>query len=194
MRGWLSSGDEPRSYDQLTELAARSPPGSGGLIFTPWLAGERSPVDNRSARGGFHNLTLTTTQEDMVRSVLEGVAFNARWLAEALERFVGRRLGPIRAVGGGATSSLWCSIYASVLDRTIEQVADAQHANLRGAALLAGLALGRVHAGQLSTLVGLEATHQPDAGTRQVYDRLFAEFPALYTAQKGLFARLNRAR
>jgi xylulokinase len=192
LKGWLPDGSGSYSYDQLTALAAQAKPGSGGLIFTPWLAGERSPVDNRSARGGFHNLSLRTTRADIARSVLEGVAFNARWLAEALERFVGRRLGPIRAVGGGATSRLWCSIYASVLDRPIEQVADARHANLRGSALLAGLALGRVRPDELATLVPLEATHLPDPAYREVYDRLFAEFPALYSAQKGLFARLNR--
>ncbi len=193
LRGWIGADDEPWSYDRLTDLAAAAAPGSGGLIFTPWLAGERSPVDNRSARGGFHNLSLRTTRAELVRSVLEGVAFNARWLVEALERFVGRRLGPIRAVGGGATSPLWCSIYASVLDRPIEQVADAQHANLRGSALLAGLALGRVHPDELAALVPVAATHRPDPATRDVYDRLFAEFPALYSAQKGSFARLNRA-
>ncbi len=191
LRGWFSS-DGPCSHDQLTALAAEAEPGSGGLIFTPWLAGERSPVDNRSARGGFHNLSLRTTRAEMARAVLEGVAFNARWLARALERFVGRPLGSIRAVGGGATSPFWCSIYADVLGRPIEQVADARHANLRGSALLAGLALGRVRAEELTTLVPVERTHLPDPAHRQVYDRLFAEFPALYSAQKGMFARLNR--
>jgi xylulokinase len=192
LKGWLPGDGDQHSYDQLTALAAEAEAGSGGLIFTPWLAGERTPVDNRSARGGFHNLSLRTTRAEVARAVLEGVAFNARWLAGALERFVGRRLGPIRAVGGGATSPLWCSIYASVLDRPIEQVADAQHANLRGSALLAGLALGRVGPGELAGLVPLEATHLPDPAHRRTYDRLFAEFPSLYSAQKGMFARLNR--
>ncbi len=192
LRGWWGGEGEPPAYEELTGLAARAEPGSGGLIFTPWLAGERSPVDNRSARGGFHNLSLRTTQAELVRSVLEGVAFNARWLARALERFVGRRLGPIRAVGGGATSPLWCSIYASVLDRPVEQVADARHANLRGSALLAGLALGCVQPGDLAGLVPVEATHLPEPAPRSTYDRMFREFTALYAAHKGMFARLNR--
>ena len=125
---------------------------------------------------------------------MEGVAFNTRWLYEGLERFVGRPLGPIRAIGGGALSPLWCTIYADILDRPIEQVADARHANLRGAALLAGMALGLVEAGELRSLVPVQATHHPDPGNRRRYDRLFAEFPRLYAAQRGLFARLNRAR
>jgi xylulokinase len=192
LRNCLSDGGEPHSYDRMTALAAQAPPGSGGVLFTPWLAGERSPVDDRSARAGFHNLSLQTTRPEMVRSVLEGVAFNARWLAEGVERFIGRRLGPIRAIGGGAISSLWCSIYADVLDRPIEQVADPQHANLRGSALLAGMALGQVRPEEIRSLVPLEATHLPDQEHVRRYDRLFAEFPAFYSAQKGLFARLNR--
>jgi xylulokinase len=194
LRGCLPPDGESYSFDQLTALAGEAEPGSGGVIFTPWLAGERSPVDNRSARAGFHNLSLQTTRAQMVRAVLEGVAFNARWLSEGVERFAGRSFGPIRAIGGGATSRLWCSIYASILNRPIEQVADARHANLRGAALLAGMALGLVDADEVRSLVPLEATHYPDPATRSRYDRMFAEFPAFYSAQRGLFARLNRGR
>jgi xylulokinase len=190
----LAEGDAIDSYDRLTALAAEAEPGSGGVIFTPWLAGERSPVDNRAARAGFHNLSLQTTRAQLIRAVLEGVAFNARWLCEGVERFVGRSFGPIRAVGGGATSPLWCSIYASILDRPIEQVADPVHANLRGAALLAGIALGAVSAEEIGSLVEVQATHAPDPRTRQRYDRMFAEFPALYSAQRGLFKRLNPRR
>jgi xylulokinase len=190
----LAQGDAVDSYEGLTALAAEAEPGSGGVIFTPWLAGERSPVDNRSARAGFHNLSLQTTRSQLVRAVMEGVAFNSRWLCEGVERFVGRSFGPIRAIGGGATSPLWCSIYASVLDRPIEQVADPVHANLRGAALLAGMALGAVSADEIGSLVQVEATYRPDPRTRQLYDRMFAEFPALYSAQRGLFKRLNRRR
>ena len=190
----LAEGDAIDSYDRLTTLAAEAEPGSGGVIFTPWLAGERSPVDNRAARAGFHNLSLQTTRAQLIRAVLEGVAFNARWLCEGVERFVGRSFGPIRAFGGGATSPLWCSIYASILDRPIEQVADPLHANLRGAALLAGIALGTVGAEEIGSLVQVQATYLPDPRTRQRYDRMFAEFPALYSAQRGLFKRLNPRR
>jgi len=178
------------SFDDLTALAATAVPGSGRLLFTPWLAGERSPVDDRRARGGFHNLSLRTTRADMVRAVLEGVALNSRWLARSVERFVGQPLGTFRAIGGGATSPLWCSIYASVLDRPVEQVADPVLANLRGAALIAGLALGAVAPGEVRGLVPVAATHLPDPDAVAVYDELAAEFPRLYTAQKRTFARL----
>lgn len=180
------------SFDDLTALAATVPPGSGGVLFTPWLLGEKSPVEDRHARAGFHNVSLATTRTHLVRAVLEGVAYNNRWLLDAVERFAGRRLDPIRLVGGGALSDLWCQIHADVLDRTIERVTDPVDANLRGAALLAGLALGRVERAEVRDLVPVEATFTPDPATRATYDRLYDEFPRLYRSQKPMFARLNR--
>ncbi|HWD52470.1 MAG TPA: FGGY-family carbohydrate kinase [Acidimicrobiales bacterium] len=186
-------GGRTPSYDELTTLAATAPAGSGDVLFTPWLAGERSPVDDHSARGGFHNLSLGTTQAHLVRAVLEGVAYNSRWLFEAVEEFAGRRLEPIRIIGGGANSDLWCQIHADVLDRTVEQVADPIFANLRGAALFAGMALGAIEAEQVHSLVKVKATYRPDVRNRAVYDRLYAEFPGLFKSQKPMFHRLNRA-
>jgi xylulokinase len=78
-----------------------------------------------------------------------------------------------------------------VLDRTVERVADPLHANLRGAALLAALALGHLEPSQVRHLVPVAETHRPDPSTRPTYDRLYHEFPKLYRAQKPLFARLN---
>ncbi len=181
----------PASYAEITELAATAPAGSHGVIFTPWLAGERSPVDDRSARGGFHNVSVTTTTADLARAVLEGVAFNARWLLAAAEHFTGRRLGPIRVLGGGAQSQLWCQIVADVCDRTVERVAEPFLCGLRGAALAGALALGDVERGELGGLVPLDGTFCPDAANRAVYDRLFAEFPRLYRAERGMFHRLD---
>jgi xylulokinase len=181
----------PAEFGQLTKLAASSPPGSGGAIFTPWIAGERSPVDDRNARGGWHNLSVTTGNADLVRSVLEGVAYNSRWLNEAVEKFAGGRLDRFRIFGGGAVSDLWCQIHADVMDRTIERVQEPLHTNLRGAALLASLALGAVSRDEVRNLVPVERTFRPDPATRAAYDRLYAEFPGLYKAQRKMFARLN---
>jgi xylulokinase len=194
---WLRSlGDEdgPWSYEQLSGSAAEALPGSGGVLFTPWLAGERSPVADRSARGGFHNLSLRTTQADLVRAVMEGVSLNSRWLSESLEKFVGRRFESIRVIGGGARSDLWCSIYADVLDRSVEQVEDPVHANLRGSALLAGLALGQVAPEEVRSLVPVSAVYHPHPETRELYGRHFAAFTDLYRAQRKMFKRLNRGR
>jgi xylulokinase len=178
-------------YAELTESAAGSAPGSGGVLFTPWLAGERSPVTDRRARAGFHNLGLATTRADLVRAVMEGVAYNNRWLHEAVERFAGRRLDPIRMIGGGALSDLWCQIHADAMNRTIERPAEPLHTNLRGAALIAAMALGAVREDEVRDLVPAAATFTPTSGNRGVYDRLYAEFPRLYQSQRRMFRRLN---
>jgi len=182
---------EPPSFDELIALAQTAPVGSGRIIFTPWLAGERSPVDDRNARGGFHNLSLGTNRSHLVRSVLEGVAYNSRWLHEAVERFVKRRLGAIRMIGGGAQSDLWCQIHADVMGRTIERVADPLHANLRGAGLFAGLALREIQLEELQDLIKLDRTFTPNVENQAIYDRLYQEFPNLYRSQKSMFARMN---
>jgi xylulokinase len=162
------------------------------VVFTPWLAGERSPVDDRLARAGFHNLSLASTRAQLVRAVLEGVAYNSRWLHEAVERFVRRRLEPVRIIGGGAQSDLWCQVHADVLGRRVERVAEPLHANLRGAAMFAGLALDAVTLEDIHELVRVDARFEPDADAATTYDRVYAEFPRLYRAQKPMFARLNR--
>ncbi len=179
------------TYEELTELAATAPPGSGGVIFTPWLKGERSPVDDRSARAGFHNVSLSTSRAELARAVLEGVAFNLRWLLDAAEHFTGSRLEPLRIIGGGAQSDLWCRVIAQVCDRTVERVADPLLCGLRGAALAAALALGEIAPADVRALVPSDAEFRPDPSTRRTYDRLYAEFPRLYRSQRRMFARLN---
>ena len=130
----------------------------------------------------------------VTRAVMEGVAYNNHWLLGYVEKFVKQRLEPIRIVGGGAVSDLWCQIHADVMDRTIEQVVEPLHAQLRGVAVLAGLSLGLVRRDEVRDLVGVARTFEPDPAAREVLDRQYAEFPKLYKAQKAIFRRLNRRR
>ncbi|MFP4475955.1 MAG: xylulokinase [Desulfatibacillaceae bacterium] len=182
---------EGNPYELLMEAAANVPPGSDGLIFTPWLYGERTPVEDATVRGGFHNVTLETTRSHMVRSVLEGVAFNSRWLLEAVERFVKQPLPAVRMIGGGARSTLWCKIHADVFNRPILQVRDPIHAGVRGAAFLAAAALGKLRFEDIPDLVEVEHRHEPDPANRAMYDGLYAEFKTIYKKTRGIYARLN---
>ncbi|WP_396447485.1 FGGY-family carbohydrate kinase [Actinomadura sp.] len=188
--GAPATGDS--DYARLAARAAAAPPGSNGVIFTPWLDGERSPVDDRDARAGFHGLSLTTTQDDLVRAVMEGVAYNNRWLHEAVERFAGRRLDPVRLIGGGARSDLWCRIHADVLGRTVERVADPINATLRGQAVFAALSLGAVRPEDVR--IRVDGVFRPDAAAGAEYARLYREFPGLYRRQRRMFRRLARGR
>jgi xylulokinase len=190
---WLRDGvlGGRSTYEELLALAAQAEPGSGGVLFTPWLKGERSPVDDRTLRAGFLNVSLDTDVADFVRAVLEGVAYNMRWLVEAADRFAGRRLDPLRVLGGGARSALWCQVHADVLDRPVEQVADPAVAQLRGAALYALIALGRLSLSDVPDRVPSGQLFRPDPAAVAAYAPLYAEFTGVYGRLKGLYRRLN---
>lgn len=191
-RGTLTEpGRSTPTYGDITALAATAPAGSRGVLFTPWLTGERSPVDDRAARAGFHNIGVATTAADLARAVLEGVALNTRWLLEAADHFTGLRLEPLRIIGGGAQSDLWCQVVADVCGRVLERAAEPLLTGLRGASLAAGVALGDLAWTDVRSLVPVDRTFEPVPAHREVYDRLFAEFPRLHKAQKGIFGRLN---
>lgn len=179
-------------YEEVLADAASVPAGAGGVVFTPWLTGERCPVDDRAARAGFHNLGEATTSAHLARAVLEGVAYNARWLLAACEHFVGHRLDGIRLVGGGARSDLWTQILADVLDREVVRVTDPFLAGLRGMSLLAAVALGELDRSQLRSRVPTDPPFRPGPD-REVYARLAPELPKLYRAQRGFFRRINTA-
>jgi xylulokinase len=181
-------------YDELFAAAAEAPPGSNGLIFLPWLNGERTPVDDHLIRGGFANLSLGTNRGHMVRAVLEGVAYNAHWLRTYVERFIKRPLGPVNMIGGGARSDLWCQINADVLDRPIRRVEDPMFAGARGAAFQAAVALGLQSWDRVPDLVAIDRTFEPDPANRAVYDRGFGAFVDLYKGTRKIHARLNAGR
>jgi xylulokinase len=111
-----------------------------------------------------------------------------------VERFTRHRLEPIRFIGGGARSDVWCQIFADVLGRTIEQVADPVNANARGAGLLAAVALGELTFDQVPGRVKVTRGYRPEPGTGQLYDELFAEFVGFYRRNRKAHTRLNRQR
>jgi xylulokinase len=181
-------------YAAMLAMAAAVPAGSDGLIFAPWVNGERAPVDDRTVRGGFFNQSLGVTRGHLVRAVLEGVAYNSRWLLSYVERFIGRRLEAVTAVGGGARSELWCQIHADVLDRVVRQAADPVLACARGVALQASVALGRLRWDEVAGTVPTARVFEPDPARRRVYDTLFPEFVNLYRSTRRIYARLNAQR
>jgi xylulokinase len=173
----FASGEDFAAFDRL---AGNVPAGSNGVVFTPWLNGERTPVDDHTLRAGWNNLSLESSKGELVRSVLEGVAYNSRWLLETVEKFTGRPFAGLNIIGGGAQSTLWCQIIADVLDREIRQVENQIRANARGAAILAGLALGRLGVDDLSRSVKITQVFTPDRAQRAVYDAGYQEFRTLH--------------
>ena len=185
------AGAPEDAFARIDALAAASPAGSNGVIFTPWLNGERTPVDDHTVRAGWFNLSLGTTRADQVRAVLEGVAFNSRWMLGVVEKFCGREFPWLNIIGGGGRSDLWCQIFADVMNRPIRQVENPIRANARGAALLAGIALGRITVDEIAEQTAVTATFTPNPEHRAMYDSMYDAFSSIYKSNKGMYRRLN---
>jgi xylulokinase len=183
LQGVLAGTGTTMSFREMTSLAASSPPGAKGVLFTPWLAGERSPVDNRKIRAGFTGLSITTTTADLVRAVMEGVATNSAWLLKYVEKFAGKELSPIRLLGGGAQSPLWCQMYADVLGRDVVQVDQPLLAQMRGAALLASVVLKVRHLDEVAAYAP-GVTFNPSPGLADLYRTRVDQLPGLYARDK----------
>ncbi len=189
----LSSGNDNNEVFKIFDrLAASIPAGSGKLIFTPWIAGERTPVEDPWIRGGFHNLSIEHNRAHMIRAVLEGVAFNSKWLLKYVEKFIQRKMDTINIVGGGAISDLWCQILADILNRKIKRVKDPILANLRGAAFLASVKLGHLQYSEISDTIEIDRIFEPQQKNQKIYEALFNEYLNLYKANKAICARLNK--
>lgn len=184
-------GAQPE-YAHLNALAAQAQPGSGGVMYLPYLNGERSPFSDPNARAGFLGISGATTQADLVRAVMEGTAFAYRSLREALG-IVAR--SPLILAGGGGKSPVWVQILADVLGQPVRVAAAPGDAPARGAALIAGHALGWY----ASLTPGAEffptqAVYEPIEANTRVYESLYSIFTGLYPALRESFAALAQIR
>ncbi len=184
--------EETDIYSRFCRMAGQVPPGSGNLIFTPWFNGERSPVDDRHTRAGFHNMGLNTTRAHMVRAVFEGVAYNSKWLLTCVEKHTRRKMGAINMIGGGARNDIWCQIHADVLDRTIRRVKHPALGNARGAGLIGLAALGFMDFEAISEKIEFDAVFTPRPDNRDIYDTLFSRFVELYRANRKWHKKINQ--
>ncbi len=174
------------TYEELTTAAAAWGPGAEGLLFAPYLAGERTPHADPDARGAFAGLTLRHDRGALVRAVLEGVAYGLRDSLELL-RLLGVEPKVGRVSGGAARSDLWLRIVASVLGVPLERTAVEEGAAY-GAALLGGVAGGvfaDVHEA-VAASVRVRETITPDPRWLEAYDEGYPRFRALYPALEPL--------
>ena len=179
-------------YKIFDQIAGSAPPGSDKVIFTPWLYGERTPIEDHSVRAMFFNQSLSTTRGHLIRAVFEGVAFNSKWLLGYVEKFIKRPFDTISMIGGGANSRVWCQIFADVLNRTIKQVKKPIQANARGAAFLAAVSLGYMKFDDIPEYIQIENTYTPNPDNRKIYDELYGEFKNLYNCNRKIYQRLNK--
>ncbi|MCJ7813382.1 FGGY-family carbohydrate kinase [bacterium] len=181
-------------YQILDHLAEKAGPGAEGLIFTPWMYGERCPLDDDFVRAGLFNISLNHSREHIIRAVFEGIALNTRWAMETLENLFSK-VSCLNIIGGGAQSDIWCQIIADTSNRVINRVADPQQAGAKGVALLASMTLGYIDSYKdIKKYIQIERSFIPNHKNRRLYDQLFEEFKNIYKQNKKWYARMNRHR
>lgn len=170
------------AFARLDHVLAAVPPGAGGVLFLPWLAGSMSPSVDGRMRGGFVGMSLDTHRRHLVRAVAEGVAHNLAWLLPHVEAFSGHPCTEVVFGGGGARSAEWARIICDVVDRPVHVLADPDRAISRAVALVA-LARHRGDAGaELGDLVVTADVLEPDPTTRALHDAVHEQFLAAYAA------------
>jgi xylulokinase len=191
-----AAGDAVRWWSQVTglsieEVSVSAAAGSPGVIFTPYLMGERAPLWDPEVRGSFFGLSSATTQADMSRAVLEGVAMSGRHVLGAVEQACGFTLPSMAFTGGGAGSDFWAQIHADVLGRPVERL------RVRDSAALGAALLGAVGAGiypdvetAAAATVAVDRVFTPSSDADRLAP-LYEAYRTSHTALKDLHARLS---
>ncbi|NLI52811.1 MAG: hypothetical protein GX417_00645 [Clostridiales bacterium] len=182
-------------FDFMDGVIASVPPGSDGLICTPWMLGERCPVSSTTTRATLFNITMVHTREHLMRAVYEGIAYNIRWILQNFSSDYGIDCADIRIIGGGALDRGWMQILSDVTGRRISVVDNPRNAGAVGAAVVALIGLGELpDFAAAKQFVRVSETFVPSAENQAVYDGLFMQYQKLYRSLSGLYAEANGKR
>ena len=178
------------SFDSLVKEAESAPTGSEGLLFLPYLSGERTPYPDPLARGAFVGLTLRHTRAHMTRAVLEGVSFGLKDSFKLIQNAGLGKITQVRASGGGTKSAIWRQILASVLEAELVTVNTTEGAAY-GAALLAGVGAGMWPDVSSACIENIRVTHKtlPDEAQVNVYHKMYPLYQELYPTLRSSFAK-----
>ena len=175
-------------FDKMIELAEKSSAGSNGLVFLPYINGERAPIWDGKAKGSFFGIKSTHTVCDFARSVLEGVAFSIRFILESSKQL---GITTLRLLGGGSKIPLWCQIRADVLGVTVETV-ECEEACAQGSAMIAGVGVGIYSSYKDSArkMCKVGASYKPNIKNKEIYDTNYRVYKALYESTKELMKEM----
>jgi xylulokinase len=178
------------SYALINQGAADVPPGADKLIFLPWLSGERAPVLDHYARGGFIGISMGHTKGHFARAVMEGVAYHVRWICEALER-LDFQFDALNAIGGGCMSEIWPQIISDVTGHPLHIVDHPLEAGAMAIAFTVAVGTG-IYASmdEVDALIRIRQVVTPDASRKRRYDELYAAYRELYTALAPIYRRM----
>jgi xylulokinase len=181
------------AYEIITDTASTARPGAGGLVFLPYLMGERTPHADAVARGAFVGLTARTTKADMSRAVLEGITFGLCDSLDLIREIGGGDVAEIRLTGGGARSRFWRQLMADVFGTPVA-VTTSTEGPAFGAALLGGVAAGVFASVEeaADALVHVTGRVAPEAATAGRYREIHAAYRGLYGDLRERFRELGR--
>ena len=178
-------------FEYLSDEIRKVPPGANGVIFTPWLHGNRCPFEDNKAAGIFFNIRIDTGKREMLRAVFEGICYHLRWLLECEDRKV-KTSDTIRFVGGASLSTVLCQMLADIIGRKTETISNAQEVGAMGAAIVVACGIQGGNVSELSKkLVKPTHTYVPDLSNREVYDRNYRIFKRLYKSNASNFREIN---
>ena len=174
------AGEKGSSLNQLNEIAERVAPGSDGVVFLPYMSGERSPIWNPNAKGVFYGLDFAKTKGHMVRACMEGVALSLKHNLEVAKE-AGADVEVLRAMGGSANSLLWTQIKSDITGKPIV-VPSSDTATTLGAAILAGVGVGMYQDYDEAIRLTVKETrrHEPNPENRDVYEKTYKTYLNLY--------------
>jgi xylulokinase len=177
-------------YELITAEAERAAPGAEGLLFLPYLIGERCPHPDPNARGGVIGLTLRHDKGSLLRSVMEGVIFNLLDVTKLIED-MGLQVTQIRTSGGGSLSGLWKQIHADIFQNDVMTVSGSAEGGAYGAALVAGTGVGMWQTvEEAAQVVKVETFTPPIKENAEIYSRLYPIYSDLYHSLKNTFDRI----
>ncbi|MFN8254428.1 MAG: FGGY-family carbohydrate kinase [Bacteroidales bacterium] len=182
-------------YEFINNETAGIPPGSEHLIFTPWLLGERCPVSTTTTRGTVFNLGLEHTRGHFVNAMLEGIAYNLRWILENYRRDFGFNPQKIRAIGGGSVNDQWMQGIANITGKTVETITQPTMAGALGAATCVFVGSGYFKDfNDINNIIKVKKVFMPDNSKKELYDRLFQTYRRVYKSLKRTYIKANEGR
>jgi len=182
------------TYEIIGKMAADIEPGANKLLFAPWLSGERAPVLDHYARGAFIGLSISHNKSHLARAVMEGVAYQLRWIIESMEN-IGHTIHEINAIGGGSTSEIWTRIISDVTGWPLNIMEYPLEAGALGAALTTAVALRKYSSVEsIDELIQVNSVIKPRKENKNRYDDLYEEFREIYTVLEPVFRKLYKTR
>lgn len=178
-------------YDEMIDYIKDTPAGANGVIFSPWMHGNRCPFDDANSRGVLFNLDITTRGCDVMKAVIEGVCMHMLWLLKCTEKNF--KTNPvIRFAGGSAISEYICQVMADVLGRDVESIENTRQVGAMGAAALLAVSFGMIDdIKEIKKIIKVDKVYKPNMENHAVYEKILPVFMDLYKNNKKAFAALN---